>query len=306
VEAFQVHSNTRARVLAQHRGLWLISDGPRLAPARRLPEPPVTGDWVQLDAAGAISGIGERHGTLVRADPGGGAQVLAANVDLALIVEALPAPNPRRAERLAALAESAGIPAVLVLTKADLCEDGYEIAARLARRLGVTEGIAVGATTGEGLGVLRQLLAPGETAVLLGLSGAGKSTLVNALLGEERQATGAVRASDGRGRHTTVTRELIALPGGAFVIDTPGLRRVALWDGGEAFADIDALAAGCRFGDCRHETEPGCAVRPAVSPERLAAWRRLGRAQAWASDPQAATRARKQLGREIARSMRHG
>jgi ribosome biogenesis GTPase len=300
-----VHGNTRARVLAQHRGLWLISDGPRLAVARRLPEPPVTGDWVELDAAGAICAVCERHGTLIRRDPGGGAQVLAANVDLALIVEALPAPNPRRAERLAALAESAGVPSVLVLTKTDLCEDGYEIAARLARRLGVAEAVAVSATTDDGLGVLRRSLLPAQTAVLLGLSGAGKSTLLNALLGEERQAIGEVRASDGRGRHTTVTRELIALPGGALVIDTPGLRRIAPWDAGEAFADVDALAGGCRFADCRHESEPGCAVRPAVSPERLAAWRRLGRAQAWAADPGAATRERKQRGREIARSMRH-
>jgi ribosome biogenesis GTPase / thiamine phosphate phosphatase len=299
-----VHGNNRARVLAQHRGHWLISDGPRLAVARRLPEPPVTGDWVELDAAGAISAICARHGTLVRRDPGQGAQVLAANVDLALIIEALPDPNPRRAERLAMLAESAGVPTVLVLTKSDLCEDGYAIAARLARRLGLVESLAVSATSGDGLGLLRGLLVPGGTAVLLGLSGAGKSTLVNALLGEDRQATGAVRASDGRGRHTTVTRELIALPDGGFVIDTPGLRTVALWDAGEAFADIDSLAAGCRFADCRHEAEPGCAVRDAVAPERLDAWRRFGRAEAWITDPAAARRERKRWGREIARANR--
>ena len=311
-----MHGNTRARVLAQHRGHWLISDGPRLAVARRLSESPVTGDWVELDAAGVISAICERHGTLTRLDPGGGSQVLAANVDLALIVEALPDPNVRRAERLAALAESGGVPAVLVLTKSDLSgpaqtaesddEGGaaHEVAARLARRLGLVDSVAVSADTGEGLGALRQLFIPGRTVILLGLSGAGKSTLVNALLGEERQATGAVRASDGRGRHTTVTRELIPLPGGAFVIDTPGLRAVALWDPGEAFADIDALAAGCRFADCRHESEPGCAVRDAVTPERLDAWRRFGRTQAFAGDRAGAQRERKRWGREVARANR--
>jgi ribosome biogenesis GTPase / thiamine phosphate phosphatase len=307
-----MHGNTRARVLAQHRGHWLISDGPRLAVARRLPESPVTGDWVELDAAGVISAICERHGTLTRLDPGGGSQVLAANVDLALIVEALPDPNVRRAERLAALAESGGVPAVLVLTKSDLSgpaegdegDEAHEVAARLARRLGLVDSVAVSAATGEGLDALRQLFVPGRTVILLGLSGAGKSTLVNALLGEERQATGAVRASDGRGRHTTVTRELIPLPGGAFVIDTPGLRAVALWDPGEAFADIDALAAGCRFADCRHEAEPGCAVRDAVTPERLDAWRRFGRAEAWASDRAGTQRERKRWGREIARANR--
>jgi ribosome biogenesis GTPase / thiamine phosphate phosphatase len=195
---------------------------------------------------------------------------------------------------------------VLVLTKADLADEGWAEAARLARRLGVPEAVAVSATAGEGLGTLRQLLLPGETAALLGPSGAGKSTLVNALLGDERQATGAVRESDGRGRHTTVTRELIALPGGASVIDTPGLRQIALHEPGGAFAEIDELAAGCRFADCGHDSEPGCAVRAAVPPERIAAWRKLARADARAADPAAATRARKQFGRAIARANRQG
>jgi ribosome biogenesis GTPase len=138
--------------------------------------------------------------------------------------------------------------------------------------------------------------------VLLGPSGAGKSTLVNALLGEERQATGAVRAGDGRGRHTTVTRELIALPGGALLIDTPGVREVGLWDGaGESYADIDELAASCRFADCAHETEPGCAVREAVEPERIEAWRKLQREQKWVEDRRAAAREREARGRSYGR-----
>ncbi len=299
-------SEAHARVLAQHRGLWLI-EGPRLVPARgRLALTPVTGDYVELDAGGAIARVLARAGTVTRRAAGRatGAQVLAANVDLALVVEALPDPRVRRAERLAALAAAGGVPAALVLAKADLTAgDAGETAARLRRRLGLADALAVSAATGDGLGVLRTLLPPGSTAVLLGPSGAGKSTLVNALLGHERQATGAVRASDGRGRHTTVTRELVALPHGAFLIDTPGLREAGVWDGAE-FEDVESLAAGCRFGDCAHESEPGCAVRAALDPARLDAWRKLRREQSWVDDRRAASRARERLGRERSREMR--
>jgi ribosome biogenesis GTPase len=163
----------------------------------------------------------------------------------------------------------------------------------------------VSAWDGSGLGILRAFLEPGATAVLLGRSGAGKSTLVNALLGEARQETRPVRAADGRGRHTTVTRELIPLPGGALVLDTPGLRSIGLWHGADsAFADIDELAAACRFADCRHESEPGCAVRDAVEPERIAAWRKLAREEAWLEDRKAAARRRKESARALSRQIR--
>ena len=227
----------RCGVLAQHRGRWLVADHDhtRLVPARgRLRgTPPVTGDWVVLDGAGAIAEVCDRHGTIVRRAAGGRteAQVLAANVDLALVVEPLPDPNPRRAERLVALAGAGGVPAALVLTKADTAGDPDAAAMRMARALGLADGVAASARTGAGVAVVRTLLEPGATAILLGPSGAGKSTLTNALLGDERQATGAVRASDGRGRHTTVTRELLTLPGGAHLIDTPGLREAGVWDG---------------------------------------------------------------------------
>jgi ribosome biogenesis GTPase / thiamine phosphate phosphatase len=300
------------RVLAQHRGRWLVAtddDEPRLLPARGIlrETPPVTGDWVEIDPAGAIASVLERRGTLVRQAAGDAteAQVLAANVDLALVVESLPEPNERRTERLAAIALAGEVPAALVLTKSDLAEDGQALATRMARRLGVADGVALSARDGTGLGILRTLLAPGETAALIGRSGSGKSTLVNALLGEERQATQPVRAGDGRGRHTTVTRELIPLPWGALVVDTPGLREVGLWDGpGDAFADIDELATGCRFADCRHDTEPSCAVRGAVDPERLSGWRKLGHEQALLEDRKAVALARKESGRTLTRQAR--
>jgi ribosome biogenesis GTPase len=281
-------------VVAQHSGLWAVA-GPgepaRIVSARgRLETTPVTGDWVAIDAGGAIAAVLERRGTVTRRASGDAttAQTLAANVDLALVAEALPEPNERRAERLVALATSSHVPVVLVLTKADLDPEAAVTAALLARRLGAIDAVAISSRTGEGLAILRGLLLEGETAVLLGASGAGKSTLVNALLGEDRQATGEVRARDGRGRHTTVTRELLALPGGALLIDTPGIREAGLWDGvGDTFADIDALAASCRFADCRHDSEPGCAVRGAVDPERLAAWRKLQGEQSWVEERRA-------------------
>jgi ribosome biogenesis GTPase len=263
-------------VLSQHSGLWLV-DGQRLVPARgRLDVTPVTGDYVVLDEGGAISAVLPRAGTVTRRAAGRAtdAQVLAANVDLALVVEALPQPNARRAERLAALAKAGGVPAKVVLTKADLDRQPGTVRSELAG------AVAVSAATGQGMASLGTLLAPGTTTVLLGPSGAGKSTLVNALLGEERQATGELRASDGRGRHTTVTRDLLALPTGAFLIDTPGIREAGIWDGA-SFDDVEALAAGCRFADCAHGSEPGCAVRPALAPERLDAWRKLQREEAW-------------------------
>lgn len=311
-----MHSHlTRARVLAQYRGHWLVAsetaETPQLVTARgRLTETPVTGDFVGLDEGGAIAHVFDRAGTIIRRVPGEqgkpvAAQILAANVDLAIVTEPLPAPKARRLERFAALAAAGGVPVALVLTKTDLDDMGFETAAQLARRMGVADAVAISAVTGEGLGVVRSWLTSGTTAVLLGASGTGKSTLVNALLGSERMKTGEVRASDLRGRHTTVTRELLPLPGGASLIDTPGIRVAGLWDGtGESFADVDTLAQQCRFADCGHETEPGCAVRAEIDPERLAAWRKLQRELEWVADRRAAQRKRDEWHKQITKQLR--
>jgi len=304
---------TAGRVLAQHRARWLVAGltgAPRLVPARgrlRHTDAPTTGDWVALDADGAIAAVLPRHGTVVRRAAGAAfaSQVLAANVDLVLVVEPLPEPEVRRAERLVALALAGGVPAALALTKADLDPAAAEVARALGGRLGLADAIAVSVHDEDAVAAVTSLLAPESTTVLLGPSGAGKSTLVNALLGVQRQEVGAVRASDGRGRHTTVTRELLTLPTGALLIDTPGIREAGLWDGtGGAFADIEALALQCRFSDCGHDGEPGCAVRAEGDPDRVAAWQKLEREQAWLEDRRQAARAREQLGRKYSRTQR--
>jgi ribosome biogenesis GTPase len=181
--------------------------------------------------------------------------------------------NPRRLERALVLAWESGAAPVVLLNKADLCED---VDARRAEIEAVSPGIPVrviAAKAGEGLDALVPWLVPGRTVALLGSSGVGKSTLVNRLLGREKQRTREVREDDQRGRHTTTHRELIALPGGALLLDTPGLREIQLWSDGAgleaAFEDVHELASTCRFTDCRHTTEPGCVVRAAVDEGRL-------------------------------------
>jgi ribosome biogenesis GTPase / thiamine phosphate phosphatase len=194
--------------------------------------------------------------------------------------------NLRRIERYLSVAWSSGVTPVVVLNKSDLAEDVDE---RVLAVEGIAPGVAivaVSAWTGAGLQELRTHLDPGTTAAILGSSGVGKSTLVNALLGEARQATAAVREGDSRGRHTTTHRELFELPGGALLVDTPGIRSLEIFGADEgletAFDDVIELAATCRFSDCRHDGEPGCAVRAALadgrlSEDRLASHRKLER-----------------------------
>jgi ribosome biogenesis GTPase / thiamine phosphate phosphatase len=277
------------RVATQHRGVYVLATAEGEVEARitgRLRfdgDLPAVGDWV-AHSDGLIHAVLPRRSAFVRRAAGNETveQVLAANIDTAFLVMAFYRDlNPRRLERYLALAWESGADPAIVLTKLDLAEDAE---AAIAEVESVAIGVPVhpvSAVTREGLEELEPYLGPGRTVVLLGSSGVGKSTLVNALLGEERQATKEIRAFDGRGRHTTTARELIALPGGGLVLDTPGVRELQLWDAGEGmagtFADIDELALTCRFSDCSHESEPGCAVREVVDPHRLESWRKLGR-----------------------------
>jgi ribosome biogenesis GTPase len=248
---------------------------------------PAVGDWVAVatgDDTAVIQAVLPRRTAFTRnasdSTRRGGLrlsedQVLAANVDVAFVVAGLDGDfNLRRLERYLAVAWSGGAMPVIVLNKSDVAADleGLRVAAEA-----VAPGVdvwAVSALTGDGVEALRDAhLGRGRTAVVLGSSGVGKSTLVNALLGSERQRTAAVREDDSRGRHTTTHRELVRLPGGALLIDTPGIRSLGVAGASEgidpAFADIAELAAECRFGDCRHAAEPGCAVQAALADGRL-------------------------------------
>ncbi|MDG9702367.1 ribosome small subunit-dependent GTPase A [Streptomyces sp. DH37] len=287
-----------ARVVRVDRGRCdaATADGPVRAGTAPVtsPDPMLTvctGDWAALEPGGqeapwTARALLPRRTAFVRSTSStrSEGQVLAANVDHVVITVSLAVPlDPGRLERFLALAWESGAQPLVALTKTDLAPDAAHAAADAeAVAPGVTV-LSVSAVTGEGLDVLAAALA-GGTAVVLGQSGAGKSTLVNALVGEEVLDVRETRARDGKGRHTTVTRELFALSGGGVVIDTPGLRGVGLWDAeegvGRAFADVEELARACRFHDCAHTTEPGCAVLAAVGegvlPERrLDSYRKL-------------------------------
>lgn len=243
---------------------------------------PVVGDWVAVTPAPGRSGeqavihaILPRGPSLVRSGTGlAGGQVLAANVDLVLVVVPVDRPlNTRRLERSLTLVGQAGASPLLVLSKADACPDP---ARALEEARGAAPGTPVLLTSAledQGVAEVAAHLGPGRTAVLLGASGAGKSSLVNALLGGEHQATLPVREGDGRGRHTTTSREAFLLPGGGLLLDTPGLRAVGLFDDAEglttAFPEIEEWVRGCRFRNCQHHQEPGCRIREALEQGEL-------------------------------------
>lgn len=232
---------------------------------------PTTGDWVALrmEPRPAVDVILPRWSSLEREG-----QLLAADIDVVFVVASLDRPlNLNRIERELVLAWDSGARPVVVLTKADAAADADVLAKTVADRAIGTDVVLTSATDGRGVDEVLAHLRPNRTAVLLGPSGAGKSTLVNRLLSEEAQAIGDVRAGDHRGRHTTSSRHLLVIPGGGVLIDTPGLRSVGLTgaEGGVAlaFPDIEEMAEGCKFRDCRHSGEPGCAVAAAVAEGRL-------------------------------------
>jgi ribosome biogenesis GTPase len=295
------------RVAVQHRGAYdvLTANGERRSKitsrmrreAERV-ELPVVGDWVTLDGT-TITRVLPRRATISRRaahEPASGVsreQVIAANVDVVLVVAALgQALDTRLLERYLALALESGARPVVVLTKSDLEPDPEAVAAAAAEIGAEVPVLVVSVQTRTGLDAVRKVLTPGVTGALLGPSGVGKSTLVNALSDAADLATGEV-AADGAGRHTTTRRELVLLPEGGLLIDNPGMREVHLWlgEGGleDAFGDIAELAAQCRFADCRHESEPGCAVLGALDSgtlprERFESYRALERELAELAD----------------------
>lgn len=242
---------------------------------------PAVGDWVALSpnpqhGAAIIHAVMPRRTAFVRraADSMRRLQILAANIDVAFVVTSMNADlNPRRIQRFLAAAFESGARPVVVLTKSDLCDDPQAKAAEVAALEPGCSVLMVSARQGSGLDALRLQVKPGETCVLIGSSGVGKSTLVNAFLDEERMATQAIRETDDQGRHTTSHRQLILLPGGGLILDTPGIREVGLIDAeegvGAVFDDIERLIQDCRFTNCSHQSEPGCAVRAAMESSAL-------------------------------------
>jgi ribosome biogenesis GTPase len=283
------------RVAAVHRGafdVWTADAAVRTRLPGRLVHQGLdvgVGDWVGL-TDGLIRTVLPRRSAIVRNAAGltTTAQTLAANVDVAFAVSSLgPDLEPRRLERYLVTIWESGASPEIILTKADRLEDPWPLVAEVeAVALGVPVHV-VSAVTGQGCDALRARIPDGTTAVLVGSSGVGKSTLVNLWLGEEVMSTKETREDDDEGRHTTTHRQLLVLPGGGLVIDTPGLRELQLWDVGSdaldaTFSDVEELAADCRFADCAHVHEPDCAVLAAVesgelSHERLHSWRKLQR-----------------------------
>ncbi|MFO0662190.1 MAG: ribosome small subunit-dependent GTPase A [Polyangiaceae bacterium] len=288
-----------ARVIAEHRGWYVVHDGEKerwAQPSASLRKSytsrgglrPAVGDWVVLtrEAEPLVDSVFSRRSKLSRRAAGGEVQeqVVGANVDVVLVLSPIVPPvNIRRLERFLAMVRDGGARPAIALTKIDLCDDVAGDVEKVREIAGDAAIFPVCALTGEGVDALQSLLVAASTLALVGTSGAGKSTLINHWLGGDVLETREVR-DDGKGRHTTTRREMRVLPNGALVIDTPGVRELALWDDGEGleetFPDVDALTTQCRFTDCSHQAEPGCAVRAAiasgeVSEERVAAFMKL-------------------------------
>ncbi len=320
------------RVAVEHRNRYVVYSGAGELSAQLLgklrreaagtAQLPAVGDWVALETGpggtATLRAVLPRRSAFVRKVAGRetAEQVVAANVDTVFLLTAAEGDlSLRRLERYLALGWESGASPVVVLTKADLVADPADAVQAAGS---VASGVpvhVVSSVTGRGLEELGPYLGPGRTVALLGSSGVGKSTLVNRLLGREELRTAAVRDADGKGRHTTTRRELVLLPSGGAVIDTPGMRELSLWHAAEgmreAFEDVERLGEGCRFADCRHDTEPGCAVRSAVEAgdlpaERLESYGKLRRelARLERLTDRRATASQKREVKAIERSMR--
>ena len=292
-----------ARVVEAFRKSYLVHTGERVLPASARgamfhraagrEDLPAVGDWVVVDRLDAVGHARvwrmlDRRSMVVRKSAGESTapQVIAANVDVLFVVTGLNSDfNVRRLERYLALVADSGARGVVVLNKSDLVDDVEPFIAKVRELDDSIPIVATSMKVDQGVGALAPHILPHETIALIGSSGVGKSTMINALAGEERQLTGEVRETDGRGRHTTTTRQLIVMPDGALMVDTPGIRELHLWgdtanaiDG--AFGEIDRLSESCKFRDCGHGDEPGCEVRAAVergevAAARVASWRGL-------------------------------
>ena len=275
----------RYRIFSEHGEFLAELSGKVRHAATSRADLPAVGDWVLAQLwpganRATIHCVLRRKGKFSRKTPGRKTeeQILAANLDVVFLVSSLNREfNPRRIERYLSLAGDGGARAVIVLNKADLCENAEAFRTGAAAAAPCARVVLTSATRGDGCSELRGILEPGVTAAMLGSSGVGKSSLINALLGDGQLRTQTVREGDDRGRHTTTSRQMVVLAGGGVLIDTPGMRELQLWDAadgiGRAFGEIQELAARCKFRDCRHQSEPGCAVRAAVASEALASER---------------------------------
>ncbi len=319
----------RARVISQEKGMYRIQSAAEVRPAvvsgkyrhetQTVSDYPAVGDyviaaWPEDDGSAVITGLFPRKSCFIRKAAGTGKQVVAANIDTAFICMSLNSNfNIRRLERYLSVTYDSGAVPVVVLTKSDICSDVESKITEVKNAAHGVDVLAISSFTEDYEAVMKYIL-PGRTVAFIGSSGVGKSTLINKLTGSEKIATREI-GSDDKGRHTTTRRELIALQNGAFVIDTPGMRELGMWDSGDginaAFADIEELACACKYADCTHTSEPGCAVLKALEAgaldtARLASYRKLKAENDYAADNSRYLEAKRTKFREIAKINKSG